>query len=897
MTVEPEKAAGEHTYKGKTYYFCNINCKKKFAATPEDFLSEEPPAKAQAEAGRGGQAAPGAPRKARAKEGPAQAPPKPAHGGSSLALPLTGMSCASCAAKIEKALKSAPGVISASVNFASEKATVEYDPSKTGAGTLAAAVREAGYGVLTSRLTLSIGGMSCASCAAKIEKALAGVPGVMSASVNFAAEEATVEYLPTEAGLDAIKAAVTGLGYKVIEAGGGEDALQKKERARLEEYRDLRLKITVGAVLSLAILALTYPGVSGIEKALGLERQTLFLIQFFLALPVQFWCGLRFYTGAIASARHRTTDMNTLIAVGTSSAFIYSMAATFAPSLFLSSGFTPEVYYDTSAIIIVLILTGRLLEARAKGRTGAAIRKLMGMRARTARVVRAGVEQEVAVDEVVPGDIVIVRPGEKIPVDGMVVEGHSTVDESMISGESMPVEKKQGDTVIGATVNGNGSFRFRAEKVGKDTALAQIIRMVEEAQGSKPPIARLADQIASYFVPVVICVAVLTFIVWYFFGPAPSLTYAMLNFVAVLIIACPCALGLATPTSIMVGTGRGAENGILIKGGEALETAHKLTAIVLDKTGTLTEGRPSVTDVVRAGDFTEDEILLYAASAEKTSEHPLGEAIVREAEARKLPLVKPEGFAAVPGRGIRARIKGRDVLLGNEAFMREEGVETGGLGESEKRLAEEGKTPMFVAVGGVAAGIVSVADKLKPHSKEAVAELRRMGLEVLMITGDNRRTAEAIGRQIGLTRVLAEVLPGDKAEEVKKLQKEGKIVAMVGDGINDAPALAAADVGIAIGTGTDVAMEASDITLIGGDLRAIVTAIALSRATIRNIRQNLFWAFFYNTILIPVAAGVLYPSFGILLSPIFAAAAMGLSSVTVLSNALRLRWFRPLALT
>ncbi|MFQ5480357.1 MAG: heavy metal translocating P-type ATPase [Thermodesulfobacteriota bacterium] len=890
MTVERTRAAGTFLYNKKKYYFCSLNCKEKFSTDPQSFLTQSKKKERKKTRGRAGsKARPGVKAKAEVKAKPFGEKT----GVKSITLGLTGMSCASCAAKIEKALREVAGVVKVSVNFAAEKAAIEYEPSRVGEADLISVIEGLGYGVLSSKLTLHIGGMSCASCAAKIEKALAEVSGVVKASVNFAAEEAAVEFIPSADGEGRLHKAVTSLGYKVLEAESGEDLLAQKERAAQEEYSALRKKILVGAILSISIFIMTHPDLAGLNRIFGFGRQTWFVLQFFFALPVQFWCGLQFYRGAIASARHRTTDMNTLIAVGTSSAFLYSMAASFIPSLFTSSGFTPEVYYDTSAIIIVLILTGRLLEARAKGRTGAAIKKLMGLRARRARVIRDDSELEIPVEDVMPGDIVLVRPGEKIPVDGTVVEGHTTIDESMISGESMPVAKKEGDRVIGATVNGTGAFSFRAEKVGADTALAQIIRMVEEAQGSKPPIARLADFIASYFVPAVICIALLTFIIWYAFGPAPSLTYAMLNFVAVLIIACPCALGLATPTSIMVGTGRGAENGILIKGGEALETAHGLTAIVLDKTGTITEGRPSVRDLVTSGDFTEEDILFNAASAERSSEHPLGEAIIREAEARGIKLSKPEKFEALPGKGIRTVIKGREVLLGNKTFMDESGIDISTLEMRERQLADEGKTPMYMALDSKAAGIVSVADKLKAHSKEAVAALQKMGLGVVMITGDNSRTANAIGTEIGLTSVLAEVLPEDKAEEVKKLQAAGKKVAMVGDGINDAPALAQADIGIAIGTGTDVAMEASDITLIGGDLRSIVTAIALSRATIRNIRQNLFWAFFYNTILIPLAAGALYPAFGILLSPVFAAAAMGLSSVTVLSNALRLRWFRP----
>jgi len=888
MTVEENKAAGSFLYKEKKFYFCSVKCKEKFSASPESFLTKVPVKKIKKVKVRdAAETKPEAEVRAEAES------LKGSGAATTLTLGLTGMSCASCAAKIEKGLIGLNGLVKASVNFAAEKAVIEYDASRVNQGDVISVIKGLGYGVLSSKVTLHIGGMSCASCAAKIEKALLDVGGVVSASVNFAAEEAQVEFTPSAHAEQQIKKAVTSLGYKIIEAESGEDLLQQKERAGKEEYSALKKKIFVGALLSISIFIMTHPGTTGLDLLFGLQRQSWFVLQFIFALPVQFWCGLQFYRGAITSARHKTTDMNTLIAVGTSSAFTYSVVATFLPNLFTSSGFTPEVYYDTSAIIIVLILTGRLLEARAKGKTGAAIKKLMGMRARTARVVRAGVELEIPVEEVQLGDTVLVRPGEKIPVDGTVVEGHTTIDESMISGESMPVKKAEGDTVIGATVNGTGAFSFKAEKVGKDTALAQIIRLVEEAQGSKPPIARLADLIASYFVPAVICIAILTFIIWYVFGPPPALTYAMLNFVAVLIIACPCALGLATPTSIMVGTGKGAENGILIKGGEALETAHGLTAIVLDKTGTLTEGLPSVRDVVTTEGFTEEELLLYAASAEKSSEHPLGEAIVREAEAREIKVSKVDKFEAIPGKGIRAVINKRELLLGNKRLMEDSKVDISLLEVREQELAEEGKTPMYAAIDNKAAGILAVADKLKKNSKEAVAALREMGLDVVMITGDNSRTAHAIGREIGLTDVLAEVLPEDKAREVKKLQAMGKKVAMVGDGINDAPALAQADIGIAIGTGTDVAMEASDITLIGGDLRSIVTAIALSRATISNIRQNLFWAFFYNTILIPVAAGVLYPAFGILLSPVFAAAAMGLSSVTVLSNALRLRWFRP----
>jgi Cu+-exporting ATPase len=879
MTVEIEKAAGSSVYEDKTYYFCNPNCKKKFDSNPEAALE---PAAEEPEA-------PSTRKKATVVE--LERPEKKAL--ERVDLPITGMSCASCASKIEKGLSALEGVSSASVNFAAEKVRVEYDLGKVGINDFLETIKGLGYGAGVGKVTLPIHGMSCSSCVSKIEGALNGLDGVIHASVNFATEKATVDYLPAVVTVSDMVRAVKEAGYEAVEAGEGEDLLEREERARREAFVRLQMRLVAGVVLTIPIFVFTYPSVFGLTKILDLSRETYFIFQLMLATPVQFWCGQQFYTGAMAAARHRTTDMNTLIAVGTSAAYIYSVVATFFPAFFEVRGYSAEVYFDTAAAIIVLILVGRLLEARAKGQTSEAIKKLMGMQAKTARVVRGGIEVDIPIEEVETSDIVVVRPGEKIPVDGVVLDGYSSIDESMISGESIPVEKKEGDEVIGATMNKTGSFRFRATKVGKETALAQIIKMVEEAQGSKPPIARLADLIASWFVPAVIVIACVTFIVWSAFGPAPAFTYALLNFVAVLIIACPCALGLATPTSIMVGTGKGAENGVLIRGGESLETAHKLTAIILDKTGTLTKGEPSLTDVKAADGFKEREVVFYAASAEKGSEHPLGEAIIRGASERNVDLVDAEEFMAVPGHGIKARVKGSNLLLGNMKFMKDESIGLGGLVQEAEMLADEGKTPMYLAVDGRAAGVVAVADTLKENSKEAVAAFHRLGLEVAMLTGDNRRTAEAIAKEVGIERVLSEVLPEDKAEEVKKLQREGKVVAMVGDGINDAPALTQADVGIAIGTGADVAMEASDITLIGGDLRAIVTAIALSRATIRNIKQNLFFAFFYNTILIPVAAGVLYPFFGLLLSPIFAAAAMGMSSVSVVSNALRLKWFRP----
>ena len=811
---------------------------------------------------------------------------------SRLDLPVSGMSCASCAANIQEGLSGLRGVSSASVNFAAEKATVVYDPTVVSVGDFIKVVSDLGYGVTLSKITLPIKGMTCAACVAAVENALRSLVGVVSASVNFATEKAAIEYFPSQAGIREFRKAVKEAGYEVVEAEKGEDIVEKEQRERQQAYLTLRRKVIIGAILAAPVFILMQWDMVGLSRIMPIPMRVNFLLQLIIETPVQFWIGRQFYTGAMAAARHRTTNMNTLIAVGTTSAYVYSVIATFFPSVFAIRGYSAGVYFDTAATIIVLILLGRLFEARAKGRTSEAIKKLIGLQAKTARVVRGSTEADLPIEDVEIGDIIVVRPGEKVPVDGVIKEGYSSVDESMVTGESIPVEKHAGDAVVGATINKTGAFKFEATRVGRDTMLAHIIEMVQTAQGSKPPIARMADLIASYFVPAVMGAAAVTFVVWYLLGPAPAFTYAVLNFIAVLIIACPCSLGLATPTSIMVGTGKGAEHGVLIRSGEALETAHKINAVVFDKTGTLTRGRPEVTDII-AGEMTEDEVLFYAASAEKGSEHPLGEAIIKKTRDRGVEIKGAEKFEAIPGHGIKAVINGRTVLLGNERLMTDENIDPAGLRKDALRLSSDGKTPMFLAVDGRASGIVAVADTLKDEAVAAVRSLRQMGIEVVMITGDNQRTGEAIGRLAGIDRVLAEVLPEEKAAQVKRLQAEAKVVAMVGDGINDAPALAQADVGIAIGTGTDVAMEASDITLISGDIRGVVTAIALSMATMRNIRQNLFWAFAYNVILIPVAAGALFPFFGILLNPMLAAGAMGFSSVTVVTNALRLKRFRP----
>ena len=827
---------------------------------------------------------------------------------------VSGMTCASCVSHVKHALRKVTGVISANVNLAAEKATVEYLSGETSMAEFKHAVETAGYHVSgeqedgKKKATFAVTGMTCASCLSNVEKALRELDGIVSANVNLASEKATVEYDADKVGMIDFRKAIEGAGYGVS-AEDGVEVIAEESNSMMavarQELRTLKTKLIFSGVIGFFMLLVAISEFSG-EWMPALLGNHYLLWAF--STPVQFWAGWQFYRGFWAGLKHKRANMNTLIAVGTSAAYFYSVAAILAPSFFTSGGREANVYFDTAAIIIALILLGRFLEVMAKRQTSEAIKKLMGMQARTARVVCQGEELDIPVEEVLVGDMVMVRPGEKVPVDGIVREGYSSIDESMVTGESIPVEKLEGDEVIGATINKTGSFRFEATKVGKDTALAQIIRLVEEAQGSKAPIQRLADVIAAYFVPAVIIMATITFILWYALGPAPTLTFALLNFVAVLIIACPCALGLATPTAIIVGTGKGAENGVLIRSGEGLETAHKIKAIVLDKTGTLTEGKPTVTDIVTDTGFDEENLLRMAASAERGSEHPLGEAIVNAARAKNLGLLNSTQFKAIPGYGIETMLDGKKVFLGNLKLMKDRGFSLDGLEEKAVDFSSVGKTPMFLAINKQAVGIITVADTLKTNSEEAVDELHRLGLEVVMLTGDNHRTAEAIAKQVGINRVLAEVLPEHKSQEVKKLQAEGKVVAMVGDGINDAPALAQSDVGIAIGTGTDVAMDAADITLMSGDLRGVVTAISLSKKTLRTIKQNLFWAFAYNVFLIPVAAGALYfvfsqngtPSglefflgdFGFL-NPMLAGLAMAFSSVTVVTNSLRLKRFRP----
>jgi len=870
MDVEESNAAGVSVYKGKNYYFCSTVCKQKFDASPEAYFKSD-----AADGDERDDEGELSVQKNKDFEEKKESEPIL----SRIDLPILGMRCAACASTVEKGLSGLEGVDTANVNLATSQATVHYNPLSLNLDDFIESVKKSGYDVGTSSVEIPIQGIQCASCVQAIERRLLQQKGIIKAVVNLATAKAKVEYIPSEINLPEIKKAIEDTGYRVLEIPEEEDAVRKKE------YQDLKAKFLTGVALAVFIFLGSMPHLFPYIPDFLQYHYVLWI----LATPVQFWIGWQFYKGAWGAFKHRNADMNTLIAVGTSAAYLYSVIATLFPSFFVSGGIRPQVYFDTSAMIIVLILFGRLLEARAKGRTSDSIKKLIGLQPKTARVLREGQEIDIPVRDVNVGDVIVVRPGEKIPVDGTVIEGESSVDESMISGESLPVKKRKKDEVIGATLNRTGSFRFKATKVGKDTVLAQIVQLVRDAQGSKAPIQRLADVIAGYFVPIVISIAILTFVIWFDFGPKPALTFALLNFVAVMIIACPCALGLATPTAVMVGTGRGAESGVLIKGGESLETAHKLDTVVFDKTGTLTKGQPEVMGLKSYNSFSDENIVHFAASAERASEHPLGESIVNRAREMNLSLTQPEEFRAIEGRGIEASVNGKKVLVGNGEFMQERGISVASAKEQGRIYAVQAQTPVYVAVDEELAGLLAIADPLKDESIRAVEKLKRMGLEVVMLTGDNKKTAEAVASKAGITRVIAEVLPKDKVEEIKRIQESGKKVAMVGDGINDSPALAQADVGIALGSGTDVAMEASDITLIKDDLNGVAAAINLSKKTIKIIKQNLFWAFVYNTAGIPIAAGILYPFFGILLSPIIASVAMAFSSVSVVSNSLRLK--------
>ena len=826
-------------------------------------------------------------------------------------IPIVGMHCASCVSRIESALTQTPGVLGTSVNLATNRASVEYDPGKTDLRSLVGAVKGAGYqagGSARAEFVVDDSARPSGS-AAPLEQYLRRARGVVDASFNLGTMQVRVDYLSAATSPAQIQREIESFGYRVRNTApsGSETAEDSEAAARKEELDDIRRRFIVSAALSLPVLVMAMSH----GRVAFLNVAWLNWVELALTTPVMFYGGAQFFRGAWAAFRHRAADMNTLIATGTGAAYIYSIAATVAPGLFAgvargamaemnaTPGAAPmvPVYFEAASVIVALILLGRLLEARAKGQTGEAIRRLIGLQPRTARVMRdekgSPAEVDVPLDQVVIGDIVLVRPGEKIPVDGVVLDGASAVDESMLTGESIPVEKSKGSEVFGATLNKTGAFRFEARKVGRDTVLQQIVRLVEDAQASKAPIARLADVISGIFTPIVLVIAVATFVVWFLLAPPDvRFTLAFVNAIGVLVIACPCALGLSVPTAVIVGTGKGAESGVLIKGGEALETAEKLQTIVLDKTGTITKGKPVVTDVIPEDALTSDELLAALASAERGSEHPLGEAIVAAASAKKLELTHASHFEAVPGRGISAVVSGRKVLFGNEGLLTANGIAVGHGADNVARLAAEGKSAMMAAIDGRFAGVIAVADEVKPEARGAISALKKMGLDVAMLTGDNRRTAEAVARAVGIEHVFPEVQPSDKANKIAELQSAGRIVGMVGDGINDSVALTKADVGVAMGTGTDVAIAASDITLLRGDLWGVVTAMELSRATMRTIKQNLFWAFIYNIIGIPIAAGVLYPVNGWLMSPILASAAMSFSSVSVVTNSLRLRRFK-----
>ncbi len=803
-----------------------------------------------------------------------------------IVFPVKGMSCASCASRIEKKLGSLEGVRLAEVNFGAGQATVEYDPNSVTPDKFVKVIENLGFEAPGKKQTFSVEGMTCASCVSRVEKKLGSLAGVKNAVVNLSAEKVSVEFFPGQTGPEEFESALRNIGYTLrIMAEAGEDEVRESQ---LRESQALKLKFIVSACAGALIMA-------G-----GMFWGFSHLLLFLLATPVQFWAGRQFYQGAWSGVRHGYTDMNTLVAVGTSAAYFYSAFVALFPGAISATGQAADVYFDTSVMIIALVLMGRWLEAGAKQKVSDAIKSLVNLKPKTAQVERDGLEIKISVDEVHKGDIVIVRSGEKIPVDGTILNGNGSVDESMVTGESLPVEKKPGDRVIGASINQSGYFKMRAERLGSESVLSQIIQLVQEAQGSKAPVQRLADKVAGIFVPAVMGVAVLTFLIWWGWGATLAgienpFLFALMAFISVLIIACPCALGLATPTAIMVGTGRGAQLGILIKGGAVLEQAQNIDTVVFDKTGTLTQGKPQVTDVFCSPEtaLSADTVLRLAASLEKGSEHPLAQAVVREAEERGLELAPVDDFQNQPGFGVKGRVEGMDLALGNLSLTPDPTGEVSVLQYRMEEWSRKGKTPMCLWVDGKPAGALAAADALRPEAVSAVQRLRQAGMEVVMMTGDRLETARAIADEIGVEKVFAEVLPGDKAGEVKKMMDQGHFVAMVGDGVNDAPALAQAQIGIAVGSGTDVAMEASDITLMTHDLHSVADAIELSRQTMRKIRQNLFWAFFYNTLGIPIAAGVLYPAFGILLKPLFAAAAMSLSSVSVVGNSLLLKRFEP----
>src|SRR5213594_3210148 len=841
-----------------------------------------------------------------------------------IVLPIEGMSCASCAATVQAALGDAAGVSTATVNYATGKGAVDYDDAQTSVAELIKTVRAAGYDCGRASVTFTVEQLHYASSVAPLEQALRSVPGVIRAAANQATETVTVDHIPGATTADALERAVERAGLRVAAPIAAEDPLERERLAREREVRSLTWKFALAAAVtvvsmlgSMALMAhdadatvkrvdllgrLLMPLAVRFQESLAgrgtLDPQWIKVGLALLTLPVVVWSGGQFYRGAWSGFRHRTADMNTLIAVGTGAAYLYSLVSTFAPGAFAAAGRPADVYYEAVSAIIALILLGRLLEARAKGRTSEAIRRLAGLRPRAAHVVREGKETDLAVEAVVNGDLLIVKPGEEIPADGIVTEGASAVDESMLTGEPMPVAKRIGDEVIGATLNTTGSITFRATRVGKDSALGQIVQLVEDAQSTKAPIQRLADRVAGVFVPIVIALAIAAFVAWFDFGPEPAVLFATIALITVLIIACPCALGLATPTAILVGTGKAAEHGILIRSGEGLERLSRVRSVLLDKTGTITEGKPTVTHIVTAKrpdgtPIAPAEVLKWAAAVEQRSEHPLAAAILRAAQDRQVQLLPVDKFALMEGRGIRGTVDRRIIEVISLRHARERSLELGTLGPDADRLAAQGRTPLIVVVNNTVHAVIAISDPIKPTAPAAVASLKRMGLAVMMLSGDSKRAAQAVANEVGIDEILAEVLPSQKADIVKKLQRQGKHVAMVGDGINDAPALAQADVGIAIGTGTDIAMEASDVTLIRGDLRGVVTAIQLSRRTMGTIKLNLFWAFVYNVIGIPVAAGALYPWLHVLLSPVLASAAMAWSSLSVVLNSLTLRRLKP----